>query len=68
MFQVRPLGQDRDQLDLGALPGGCDQQGLIELPVFQGESRMSSPIKVGDHFDAIIFVDETTRARPVKKD
>ena len=34
--------------------------------VFQGERRMSHPIEVSDHFDGIIFVDPTTRARPVE--
>jgi hypothetical protein len=34
--------------------------------VFSGESRMGSPVVVTDHFDAIAFVNRTTRARPVE--
>ena len=33
--------------------------------VFSSESQMSTPIVPADHFDGMIFVDTTTRARPV---
>ena len=33
--------------------------------VFAGEEQMSHPVVLGDHYDGIIFVNETTRARPV---
>ena len=33
--------------------------------VFAGEEQMSHPVVLSDHYDGIIFVNETTRARPV---
>lgn len=36
--------------------------------VFSGEENMSYPIVLGQHFDAMVFVDKTTRARPVKRE
>jgi hypothetical protein len=36
--------------------------------VFSGEENMSYPIVLRQHFDVIVFVDKTTRARPVKRD
>jgi erythromycin esterase len=35
--------------------------------VYFNEARMGFPIVVTDHFDAIAFVNQTTRARPVRK-
>jgi erythromycin esterase len=35
--------------------------------VFSGESRMSQPIVLPEHFDCMLFVDDTTRAIPVKR-
>jgi hypothetical protein len=34
--------------------------------VFSGEDSMASPIVLTDHYDGILFVEETTRAIPVK--
>ncbi len=36
--------------------------------VFINESGMSHPIVLPKHYDCIIFVDETTRARPVGRE
>lgn len=61
-------------LDLRQLPSEGQVADWFEVPhlmrsigaVFQGERQMSHPIEVSDHFDGIIFVDTTTRARPVE--
>jgi erythromycin esterase len=60
-------------LDLRPRPGGSPPA-WFSTPhpmrqigaVFSGEESMSSPIVLTDHFDGILFVEETTRAVPVK--
>lgn len=61
-------------LDLRQLPHEGTVANWFKVPhpmrsigaVFAGEEQMSHPVVPGDHYDGIIFVNETTRARPVK--
>jgi erythromycin esterase len=36
--------------------------------VFAGEEQMSHPVVLSDLYDGVFFVDETTRARPVRRE
>ena len=61
-------------LDLRLLPGEGPASEWLGVPrpmrsigaVFRNEQSMSYPFVLEDHFDAVIFVDETTRARPIE--
>jgi erythromycin esterase len=62
-------------LDLRRIPSEGPVAGWFGVPhpmreigaAFAGEEQMSHPVVLGDRYDGIIFVDETTRARPVKR-
>jgi erythromycin esterase len=62
-------------LDLRHVPAEGTVANWFDVPhpmreigaVFAGERQMSHPVVLGDHYDGIIFVDETTRARPVER-
>ncbi|MCP4662688.1 MAG: erythromycin esterase [bacterium] len=63
-------------LDLRRRPAEGKVAGWFEAPhpmraigaVFTNEQNMSQPIVLPEHFDAVLFVDRTTRARPVERE
>jgi erythromycin esterase len=63
-------------LDLRRIPAEGTVARWFDVPhpmreigaVFAGEEQMSRPVVLTDHYDGIIFVNETTRARPVQRE
>jgi erythromycin esterase len=63
-------------LDLRRIPAEGTVAGWFDVPhpmreigaVFAGEEQMSHPVVLGDHYDGVIFVNETTRAQPVQQE
>jgi erythromycin esterase len=63
-------------LDLRGIPAAGPVASWFGVPhpmreigaVFAGEEQMSHPVVLSDHYDGVIFVNETTRAQPVQRE